>query len=172
MVGLTNTSVNGERVVSLAMTVLLLVSTMLLYPIAGTYQGYAGRYPRLLLLVAFVSLLALLLQQTVLEYYDIQFFPSHDGNEADEVMEYFTGGESKYSPRQRVFRIGSLVLWTALFFVFGAINLLLAIAVSYTGMMLTLGVRDWKRVVGSVVAMEILVYVLFIQLLNVPLEVF
>lgn len=172
MIQLSIRSIGGRRVASVAMTLLLLVITISLYPIAVGYRGYAGRYPQLLLLIALISLVSLLIKQVILETYDIQILSNSGEDETSEIMEYFTGGASQYSSRRRALRIGSLLFWTILFFPVGAINLLLAIAVCYTGMMVTLGIRDWKKITGSVIAMEILVYILFIRLLNVPVEVF
>lgn len=90
----------------------------------------------------------------------------------DEVMEHLTGSTSTFTLSVRIKRLTIMGLWTALFFVLGTVNVLLAVVICYAGAAYSLGIRDRKTLILSTAALFTFAYVVFGLLIRIPLQLF
>jgi hypothetical protein len=59
-----------------------------------------------------------------------------------------------------------------LFFTVASLNLLVGIVVSYPFLLYVLGVRDPKTVLGSTLLLFGFVYLIFVQVIGLPVDIF
>jgi hypothetical protein len=90
----------------------------------------------------------------------------------DEVMKHLVGAESQFTIKKRIKRLAALGTGTVLFFFAASLNLLLGIVVSYPVLLYLLGVRDVKTLVGSTLVLFGFVYIIFVQVIGLPVDVF
>ena len=90
----------------------------------------------------------------------------------DEVMEHLRGGDSQFPIPTRIRRLAVLGAGTVVFFVVAGLNLLLGIVVSYPLLLYALGIRDPKTVLGSTLLLFAFVYLIFVQIIGLPVDVF
>jgi len=90
----------------------------------------------------------------------------------DEVMKHLVGGDSQFTITKRVERLATLGAGTVLFFLVASLNLLLGIVVSYPFLLYALGVRDPKTLVTSTLLLFGFVYLIFVQIIGLPVGIF
>jgi len=90
----------------------------------------------------------------------------------DEVMKHLVGGDSQFTIRKRAERLAVLGAGTVLFFLVASLHLLLGIVVSYPFLLYALGVRDPKTVVGSTLLLFGFVYLIFVLVIDLPVDIF
>lgn len=136
--------------------------------IANEFPSRAGQFPELVLTIGIILASGMLFKRFVLN----TVFPGMITESEGGVDEYLSGGESSLSVGERIVRLSLLSFWIAVFFVLGGLNLFLAISVSYGGMAISFGERDPKGIALSLVVMNLFIYIAFVRVLNVPIEVF
>lgn len=90
----------------------------------------------------------------------------------DEVMEHLRGAESQFPITKRIQRLAVLGAGTVVFFAVASLNLLLGIVVSYPLLLYALGIRDPKTVLGSTLLLFAFVYLIFVQIIGLPVDIF
>jgi hypothetical protein len=139
-----------------------------LYQMSTQFPRRPGVFPQLVLGIGIVLAIAIVLKRLLTKtVFSGLFLKSEDG-----VDEYLSGGDSKLTRRQKLVRMTLLIIWISTFFVLGGTNIFIALTVTYAGMVISFGPRDLKGVIGSTVAMNIFVYIVFVRVLNVPIGVF
>jgi len=157
----------APRIVSPIVTALLLVGFVYLHTLANDYSRTVRMFPLVVVRFAIIFLVLLLLKETVVP----RFVPELATADTDR-MEYLRGSKSQFSIPTRIKRLILLAFFTALFFILGNINFLAGFVVCYVGMIVSLGIRNPKMIVGTTAAITIFVYFVFIIILEVPLGVF
>lgn len=164
---MTSTTIkNYQRIGTVALSGFLIALFGVLFIIAGQYGGTADDFPRIILGTGMLFAAFLIIRELSLEWTDFEF-----GVETG-ISEYLRGGESHYSLAEQAKRVGILVVWTVAFFALASLNFLLAITVYFPGTMYSLGIRNRRVLVGSTVAIDVFVFVVFFWVLGIPLGVF
>ncbi|MFC7216098.1 tripartite tricarboxylate transporter TctB family protein [Saliphagus sp. GCM10025334] len=157
-----------ERYASLFAVVVFLGLFAYLHSLAVDYPRRGGQFPVLVLRAGIFFCIAYLVYQTIV----LQLYPSLKRDENGGMGEYLKGSKSQFDVAIRFKRGIILLTGIIAFYAIGTVNLVLAVFVCYTAIMLALGKRDPKLVIGSAGGLSIFVYLVFVIILDVPLEVF
>lgn len=132
------------------------------------FRETGAQFPRLLLTVGTVLCLLLIVKKVFIS----QPLFGEGSTSQSAMAKYLRGRESNYSLDKRIYRFVLFNLWVGLFFGLLSVNLYLALTVFYVGGAVSLGVRNVKQLTIAIVVMNAAVYLIFVQVLGVPLEVF
>lgn len=159
-------SQNYQRIGTVGFSGLLIITFAILYTLARQYQGNASDFPKIILAAGILFAILLIVKELVLEWTDYDF------NIESGISEYLKGGESQYTSREQIKRNSILLLGIAVFFLLATLNFIIAIIITYPGMLYFLGIRDRRTLIGSTVAISVFVFVMFVLILGIPLGVF
>lgn len=148
--------------------VLALVAFAYLYTVAQTFSRTPRIFPTVVITLGLVAAVALFVKEVVVRFVKPDLFTGGD----DAVMEHLTGAESLFELPERLQRLGIIGAWTTVFFLVATVNVLAALIVSYVGAAYSLGIRDKKTLAASTLTLFLFVYVVFVLLIRMPLDLF
>lgn len=156
------------RVGSVLSAVLALAAFVYLYTVAETFSRTPRIFPMVVIQLGLVAAVALVVKEVVVRFVKPDLFDEGD----DAVMEHLTGAGSLYALPDRVKRLGIVGAWTVVFFLVATVNVLAALVVSYVGAAYSLGIRDKRTLAASTITLFLFVYVVFVLLIRMPLDLF
>lgn len=148
--------------------VLALASFVYLYDVASGFSQTPRIFPMVVIQIGLVAAAALVIKEAISRFLKPDLFGAAD----DRILEHLTGSGSIYALPDRVKRLGIVGVWTVCFFLIATVNVLVALVVSYAGAAYSLGIRDKKTLVTSTAALFLFVYVVFVLLIRMPLDLF
>jgi hypothetical protein len=147
-----------------------LATVVLGYLLAVSLQlGSTSRqFPVVVLTLGLGASTALLGKEILVQYWKPNLLASSNS----KVMENLTGSQSQFSLPVRLKRLLIMGGWTGVFLLIASVDLLTATGVAYAGATYSLGVRDKKRIVGGTLLLLAFIYVIFILVIQMPIDMF
>jgi hypothetical protein len=153
---------------SILSAIAALAALVYMHEIATGFSETPRLFPLVILRVGIPLAAALVLKELLTRVWKPDLLADAD----DEVMKHLVGADSQFTIRKRLERLAALGAGTVLFFVVASLNLLLGLLVSYPFLLYALGIRDPKTVAGSTLLLFGFVYLIFVQIIGLPVDIF
>jgi hypothetical protein len=153
---------------SILSAVVALAVLVYVHGIAVEFSETPRLFPLVVIRAGIVLAAALLVKELVTRVWKPDLLADAD----DEVTKHLVGADSQFTIGKRVERLAALGAGTVLFFLVASLNLLLGIVVGYPFLIYALGVRDPKAVVVSTLVLFGFVYLVFVQIIGLPVDLF
>ncbi|MGQ4556144.1 hypothetical protein [Halobellus sp. GM3] len=109
-----------------------------------------------------------MIKEVVTTFYRPDLF----GDVDDKVTEHLKGAESRFSVGERAKRLAITGVVTVGFFAIATLNVLAAVVVIYPAAVYALGVRDRRAIATSTALLVGFVYLVFVVIIEMPLDLF
>jgi hypothetical protein len=153
---------------SILTAVAALAALVYMHGIAMEFSKTPRLFPLAVIRIGIPIAAALVVKEILTRIWLPDLFADSD----DEVMEHLRGGDSQFPITTRIKRLAILGAGTVVFFVVASLNLLLGIVVSHPLLLYALGIRDPKTVAGSMLLLFAFVYLIFVQIIGLPVDIF
>lgn len=153
---------------SLVSAVVVFVTLLYLYTLTSEFGDTPGIFPATIISVGILVSATLVVKELVTRF----IYPGVFTERQDEVTKHLTGSKSQFPVRTRVTRLASIGVVVVSFFVLATVNVLLALAICYPASIYLLGMKDRKTILLSTAALLAFVYVVFVLLVQMPLDLF
>ena len=153
---------------SILSAVAALAGLVYMHGMATGFSQTPRLFPLVVIRAGIALAAALVLKELIVRVWKPDLIATSD----DEVMKHLVGADSQFTIKKRIERLAALGAGTVLFFIVASLNLLLGIVVAYPFLLYALGVRDPKTVVGSTLLLFGFVYLIFVQIIGLPVDVF
>jgi len=153
---------------SILTAVAALVALIYMHEIATNFSSTPRLFPLAVVRLGIPIAVALVIK----EFLTRIWMPDLLATTGDEVREHLRGGDSQFTITKRIQRLILLGAGTVVFFIIASLHLLLGILVSHPLLLYLLGVRDPKQLIGSVLLLFAFVYLIFIQIIGLPVDIF
>jgi len=163
-------SLDEDRIISVGSVlsaVVALGALLYLYTLAVDFGDTPSIFPVIVIRIGIAIAALLVLKELITQFVKPGIFERDD-----ESKKHLTGEKSQFSASTRLSRLVIIGATIVAFFVLSNVNVLVAILVCYPASVYLLGVRDIKQILLGTAVVLTFVYLVFIVLIQMPLDLF
>lgn len=153
---------------SILSSVAALAALLYMHEIATEFSATPRLFPLAVIRIGIPIAAALVVKELLTRIWMPDLLADAD----DEVMEHLRGADSQFPIKKRIKRLTVLGAGTVVFFLVASLNLLLGLVVSHPLLLYALGIRDPKKLIGSMLLLFGFVYLIFVQIIGLPVDIF